>query len=339
MISKKQKQNIILIMIVLLGLFLAYSLRIIFSAILGAIILYTLFRNLYIKLVVEKKWRNIFAFIFIAISTFTIIILPFFTLSWMVIDKLSYFNSNPKYIQDLISHLSSISGIDLNHSSILETVIKNIETWALGSFPTLVNALLSVFLLITIMYFLLYFMFKEYLNFEAAIIHYLPFNKENSLTLGTELSKITFSNVLGQGIIAIAQGTLIGIGFYIFNITDPIFWGVVGVLLSFIPIVGSGLVFIPAALIAISYQNYTAGFGILLWGALIVANIDNVIRLIINRKYANTHPIVSIVGVIIGIPVFGVLGLVIGPLLISYFILLIKIYESEQANAINEIEK
>jgi hypothetical protein len=64
-----------------------------------------------------------------------------------------------------------------------------------------------------------------------------------------------------------------------------------------------------------------------------------VIRLIINRKYANTHPIVSIVGVIIGIPVFGVLGLVIGPLLISYFILLIKIYESEQANASNEIEK
>jgi predicted PurR-regulated permease PerM len=114
---------------------------------------------------------------------------------------------------------------------------------------------------------------------------------------------------------------------------------VVGVLLSFIPIVGSGLVFIPAALIAISYQNYTAGFGILLWGALIVANIDNVIRLIINRKYANTHPIVSIVGVIIGIPVFGVLGLVLGPLLISYFILLIKIYESEQANASNEIEK
>ena len=133
MISKKQKQNIILIMIVLLGIFLAYSLRIIFSAILGAIILYTLFRNTYIKLVVEKKWRNIFAFIFIALSTFTVIILPFFTLSWMVIDKLSYFNSNPKYIQDLISHLSSISGIDLNHSSILETVIKNIETWALGS--------------------------------------------------------------------------------------------------------------------------------------------------------------------------------------------------------------
>jgi len=339
MISKKQKQNIILIMIVLLGLFLAYSLRIICSAILGAIILYTLFRNLYIKLVVEKKWRNIFAFIFIAISTFSIIILPFFTLSWMVIDKLSFFNRNPKYLQELISHLSSMSGIDLNQSSILETVVKNIETWALSSFPTLVNALLSVFLLITIMYFLLYFMFKEYTKMEAAIIYYLPFNKENSLILGTELSKITFSNVLGQGIIAIAQGTLIGIGFYIFNITDPIFWGVVGVLLSFIPIVGSGLVFIPAALIAISYQNYTSGFGILLWGALIVANIDNVIRLIINRKYANTHPIVSIVGVIIGIPIFGVLGLVIGPLLISYFILLIKIYESEQANASNEIEK
>ncbi len=339
MISRKQKQNIILIMIVLLGIFLAYSLRIIFSAVLGAIILYTLFRNLYIKLVTVKNWRNIFAFIFIALTTFAIIILPFFTLSWMVIDKLSYFNTNPQYLQDIINHLSTISGIDLSHSSIFETVIKNLENWALGSFPSLVNALLSVFLLITIMYFLLYFMFKEYIKFEEAILHYLPFNKENSLTLATELRKITFSNVLGQGIIAIAQGSLIGIGFYIFNITDPLFWGVVGVLLSFIPIVGSGLVFIPAALISISYQNYTSGVGILLWGALIVANIDNVIRLIINRKYANTHPIVSIVGVIIGIPVFGILGLVIGPLLISYFLLLIKIYESEQAKDLDEANK
>ncbi|MEN9369941.1 MAG: hypothetical protein RI952_806 [Bacteroidota bacterium] len=339
MISRKQKQNIILIMIVLLGIFLAYSLRIIFSAVLGAIILYTLFRNLYIKLVTVKNWRNIFAFIFIALTTFAIIILPFFTLSWMVIDKLSYFNTNPQYLQDIINHLSTISGIDLSHSSIFETVIKNLENWALGSFPSLVNALLSVFLLITIMYFLLYFMFKEYIKFEEAILHYLPFNKENSLTLATELRKITFSNVLGQGIIAIAQGSLIGIGFYIFNITDPLFWGVVGVLLSFIPIVGSGLVFIPAALISISYQNYTSGVGILLWGALIVANIDNVIRLIINRKYANTHPIVSIVGVIIGIPVFGILGLVIGPLLISYFLLLIKIYESEQAKDLDEAKK
>lgn len=339
MISRKQKQNIILIMIVLLGIFLAYSLRIIFSAVLGAIILYTLFRNLYIKLVTVKNWRNIFAFIFIALTTFAIIILPFFTLSWMVIDKLSYFNTNPQYLQDIINHLSTISGIDLSHSSIFETVIKNMENWALGSFPSLVNALLSVFLLITIMYFLLYFMFKDYLKFEDAILHYLPFNKENSLTLATELRKITFSNVLGQGIIAIAQGSLIGIGFYIFNITDPFFWGVVGVLLSFIPIVGSGLVFIPAALISISYQNYTSGVGILLWGALIVANIDNVIRLIINRKYANTHPIVSIVGVIIGIPVFGILGLVIGPLLISYFLLLIKIYESEQAKDLDEAKK
>ncbi len=339
MISRKQKQNIILIMIVLLGIFLAYSLRIIFSAVLGAIILYTLFRNLYIKLVTVKNWRNIFAFIFITLTTFAIIILPFFTLSWMVIDKLSYFNTNPQYLQDIINHLSTISGIDLSHSSIFETVIKNLENWALGSFPSLVNALLSVFLLITIMYFLLYFMFKEYIKFEEAILHYLPFNKENSLTLATELRKITFSNVLGQGIIAIAQGSLIGIGFYIFNITDPLFWGVVGVLLSFIPIVGSGLVFIPAALISISYQNYTSGVGILLWGALIVANIDNVIRLIINRKYANTHPIVSIVGVIIGIPVFGILGLVIGPLLISYFLLLIKIYESEQAKDLDEAKK
>jgi predicted PurR-regulated permease PerM len=158
---------------------------------------------------------------------------------------------------------------------------------------------------------------------------YLPFKESNSLLLAEEMQKITQSNVIGQGIIALAQGICVGLGFWIFGIADPFFWGVLATLLSFVPIVGSAMVFVPAGIIEISYDNIYSGVGIIIWGAVIVANIDNVLRLIINKKIANIHPLVSIIGVIIGLPVFGILGLVFGPMLISFFLLLIKIYENK----------
>ncbi len=328
--SSKQQKLIILVIILCLGAFLAYSLKDIFSAGLGAIIIYTLLRNNYLKLIQERNWKRPLAALFIIFSSFLVIILPFLVLSWMVVNKISYYASNTSEINHILSHFSNVFGVDFASERVGDLIGK-IETWALGSFPSVVSAILNIFLLISIMYFVLYFMFTEYENFESALLKYLPFKEKNSLLLAEELQKITQTNVIGQGIIAFAQGTCVGLGFLLFGLNDPLFWGVLSALLSFVPLLGSALVFIPAGIIALSYQNYFSGVGILVWGLLIVSNIDNVLRLIINRKIANIHPIISIIGVIIGIPMFGILGLVFGPLLISFFILLISIYENKSA--------
>ncbi|HEY0245346.1 MAG TPA: AI-2E family transporter, partial [Mucilaginibacter sp.] len=71
----------------------------------------------------------------------------------------------------------------------------------------------------------------------------------------------------------------------------------------------------------------------LAYGLLFIGNIDNVLRMIINRRIANTHPIISVIGVFVGLPLFGILGLVFGPLLLSYFLLLIEIYETNRLAA------
>lgn len=326
--NTKQQRIIILILILLLGTFLAYSLKDIISAGLGAIVLYTLLRSYYIKLIEEKKWRKSLAALFIIFSSFIVLIIPFFTLSWMVIDKISYYTQNSNEITSILNHFSTVLGIDVHSVRVVE-IIKKVETWALGSFPSLISALANIFFLISVMYFILYFMFTEHEYFENSLLKYLPFKEKNALLLAEELQKITQTNVIGQGIIAFAQGLCVGLGFLIFGIEDPLFWGVLSSLLSFVPLVGAALVFVPAGIIEISYLNYYSGIGILVWGILIVSNIDNALRLIINKKLANIHPLISIIGVIIGIPMFGILGLVFGPLLISFFILLISIYENK----------
>jgi predicted PurR-regulated permease PerM len=82
---------------------------------------------------------------------------------------------------------------------------------------------------------------------------------------------------------------------------------------------------VPAGLIALAYGDSFAGYGIMIYGFVLVTNIDNVLRYFISRYFADTHPLITILGVIVGIPVFGLLGLVFGPLLISWFLLLTKI--------------
>jgi predicted PurR-regulated permease PerM len=328
----KQQKNIVLILLIILGLFLAYSLKNIFTALLGAAVLYTIFRPWYLHMIARKKWRRSLAAVCIILFSFIIIILPFFTLSWMVINKLSYYTSHPEEIREIISHLTGLMGREFSNPKVIEEALQNIQRWALGAFPSVLGAIGGIFLLISIMYFILYFMLVEYEKFEATTIAYLPFREKNVMIFAEEFKNMTYSNVLGQGIIALVQGTLVTVGFLIFGFKDSLFWGVVSMILSFVPVVGSALVFVPAGIIAISYQNIFGGIGIILWGAIIVANSDNVLRFIINKRIADTHPLITIIGVIIGIPMFGIMGLVFGPLLISYFILLVSLYESKYGN-------
>jgi predicted PurR-regulated permease PerM len=287
-----------------------------------------------------KRWV---AAIIIIVLSLVIIVLPFLALSLMVIAKITEFNEDPIRIKVMMQRIDDFAGSKLNQPDLLDKGMSKLNGLAEELFPSILGGAASVFLGLLVMYFLLYFMFVKYEEFEGGLLKYAPFSEQNALRFGNELKTTTYSNVLGQGFIAIVQGALVSISFFIFGVRDPIFWGVIATFLSFLPVVGAPVIFIPAALIELANGNTTAGWGILLFGIIVITNVDNVIRLIIAKKVADTHPIITVVGVIIGIPVFGIIGLVFGPLLLSYFILTIRIYEtsklaSERLERIKSVE-
>jgi len=204
----------------------------------------------------------------------------------------------------------------------------------LGYLSDLVSVTFNFFLHVVIMYFLLFFMFSDHKSFEAAVYKYSPFWGEHTRRFANELKISTYSNILGQGFIALVQGSLLWIGFWIFGFPNAFFWGVITMGLSMLPVVGAPIVFVPAGLYALAYGNNLGGIGILIYGFVLIINIDNVIRFAINKKMADIHPIVTVLGVIVGIPLFGMLGIVFGPLLFSFFLLLIKIYQENQYSEI-----
>src|SRR5690606_8114321 len=130
--------------------------------------------------------------------------------------------------------------------------------------------------------------------------------------------------------VAIVQGGFLAIGFLIFGAKDPLSWGVICAIWSFIPLLGPPLIFVPAAAILISQVATWQGVGLLIWGFSLVINIDNVLRFIIANRVGDIHPLITVVGVIIGLLLFGIMGLVYGPLLLTYFLIAVRIYKSNK---------
>jgi predicted PurR-regulated permease PerM len=324
----RQRNTIVLVILIVLGACILYSLRTIAGCLLSTVVMYTIFRPVYLYLTGERSWNRMLAAASIILGSFIIIVLPFLILSIMMLNKITDFKHDALRIKVVMMKIDDFFGDKLNQPGMLDNFIKKSGTLLSELFPSILGGAFDILLGIVVMYFLLYFMFTQHEQFEKGMLKYSPFREQNALKFAAELKNITYSNVLGQGFIAFVQGSLVSIGFFIFGISDALFWGVISMFLSFMPVIGAPAVFIPAALIQIVNGHTYSGAGMLLFGLIVIINIDNVIRFIIAKRVADVHPIITVIGVIIGVPLFGILGLVFGPLLLSYFILTIRIYET-----------
>jgi predicted PurR-regulated permease PerM len=329
----KQRNNIILVSIVALGCFILYALSGLFSSILGAVVLFTIFRPVYLHMVEKKRWNRSVVALLIIFTSLIVIVLPFLALSFMVIGKIADINASTLPIQQWIIKIDAFAGSTFKQPHFAENTLQKLGTLATDLFPSILGSAASIILTLLVLYFLLYFMLVQIREFEAGLLRYAPFREQYALKFAAALRNSTYSNVLGQGIIALTQGILLANGFWIFGIPDPVFWGVIGSFLSFLPVVGAPTLCIPASIILFANDHTLKGILLLAYGLLFIGNIDNVLRMIINKRVANTHPIISVIGVFIGLPLFGILGLVFGPLLLSYFLLLVEIYETNRMAA------
>ncbi len=322
----KQSKIIALSLIFVVGVFLLYSLHILFTAILGAVVIYVLFKPMYIYLTEKKKLNRTLSVIIVMLVSVIIIIIPFTSLVWLLTDKIIYYKDHPEAINKIIDSVKSFIGETFDQNTVQDTLNK-VGTWAAGLLTGFVNSSLDLLLTFSMMYFFIFFMFKKHEVFESTLIKYMPYREKNSEHFAAEFKNMTYANIIGQGIIAFAQAAAMAIGFIIFGIPDPLFWSLICFFVSFLPVIGSAAVFVPAGLIEL-----TSGF-------IVVANVDNLLRMWINKWIGNIHPLITITGVVIGIPAFGILGLVFGPLLISIFLLLIRLYEAAFINETSEKER
>jgi predicted PurR-regulated permease PerM len=204
-------------------------------------------------------------------------------------------------------------------------VVSFIGTSALG----LVGTATRLGIQLTITFFGLYYLLLEPSSAWKQVQPFIPFSRANTEILRDRFRDVTISTLIGTGLTATVQGVLVGLAFWAAGIPNALFWGVVTVVLAILPVVGSGLVWGPGALALALEGNYGRAIGIAVWGILVVGNVDNVLRPMVFRRWARIHPFITIIGAFAGIQYFGLLGLIIGPLAISYFFELIQMYRAE----------
>jgi predicted PurR-regulated permease PerM len=322
--TNKINKSFFLSIILLFGVLLVFSMREFFAAFLGSIMFYVLFKPWIEYLVGKKKWKKSRAAALIVIVSFFIIMLPIIAFSSLIFNKVAPLISHPEIIKSYIETIQH----KFNVIILSEKNIAQIQSYATGLVSGILNMGLSLFSSITMMYFFLYFLLVSVGKLEAGIILFLPFEKRRILQFGSELKAQTFSNAIGVPLIAVAQGISAFVAYYIAGVPEAAFWAILTGFASIIPIVGTGIIWVPICVYLFVAGNTWQGFAVLGWSAIIMGSADNVIRFMLAKRMADVHPVITVLGVIMGLNYMGIPGLIFGPLLISYFVILVKIYNS-----------
>ena len=138
---------------------------------------------------------------------------------------------------------------------------------------------------------------------------------------------IVRSNAIGIPLLAVVQGVVAFVGYLVFNAPSPLFWGVLTCFATIIPIFGTALIWLPLAGYMALTGDWGPAIGLLLYGGLVVTHVDNVVRFIMQKKMADTHPLVTIFGVFIGLSLFGFMGVIFGPLMLEMFVFCVNIFK------------
>jgi predicted PurR-regulated permease PerM len=199
----------------------------------------------------------------------------------------------------------------------------------LQELPLILGATFNMVLAIFMMYFVLYFMLTSCNQMEDWVDDVLPLRKDSVLKVQDEVNNMVISNAVGIPLIACMQGVVGLIAYLVLGVSQPFLWFALTCFTSMIPILGSALAYVPLSIVLFVDGETSRAVIILLYGLIIIGTTDNVFRFWLQKKIGDVHPLITVFGVIVGVSLFGFIGLVFGPLLISLFFLLMRIYHSE----------
>jgi predicted PurR-regulated permease PerM len=195
--------------------------------------------------------------------------------------------------------------------------------------PKIINSTANIITNLAIMLFVLYYMFYNGKEIEKFLNRVIPLKQENIDTLAASTKKMVKANALGIPIISIIQGLTATLGYFIFGVKEWGLWGFVTGVFAFFPVVGTMIVWVPLVIFMFATAPTWQAVGLLLYSIIVTGQVDYLARITLLRKMGNVHPVITVIGVIVGLGLFGFIGLIFGPLLVNYIIVLFDIYVNE----------
>lgn len=320
--SKEQYWKWSLIIIVgVMGVIIIYETLPFLSGVLGAFTLYLMVRNQMNYMSETRKLRRSIAATIILVEVILYILIPTFLVLWLLVNRIQSYDLQPSVlintIHDFINKIQAQTGYNLLSTDNISAMTAYISKAA----QMIVGEVSSFVINCLVLLFVLYFMLIGGRQMETYIYDILPFSENNKKKIINETHVIVRSNAIGIPLLAVIQGAIAAVGYIIFGAPDPVLFGFITCFATIIPLLGTALVWFPLALYLFLSGETASGIGLAIYALAVISNVDNVIRFLLQKKLADTHPLITIFGVVIGLTLFGFWGVIFGPLLVSLFLL------------------
>lgn len=323
------------IILTALSIYLVHSLLI---PIMASILLTYIFYPVY-RFIIKYIRSTVISSILTSIIILFIIVIPiFFAANTVINESVDFFHKartlNVEQITGQISEYIGIGedlfgqNIDINFyfRDILNKVTIALAQQTSDFIFSLPEKILGVF----VMVFIMFYLFIDGRDLIMKLEEELPLKRSYKREIFERFGNIIYATIYGVVVTGVAQGAVGALGLWIFGFSSPLLWGIVMMILSILPFVGAYIVWLPAAIFKIFQGELFNGFGLLLYGILVVSTIDNIIKPKIIGRRGKIHPVLVLLGVFGGINVFGLLGVMLGPLILAIFTAFIEIYLTEK---------
>ena len=323
------RQVFFIVIILLLGLLLFLELSFFIPAVLGSLTLYILMRPRMNYLTVVRKWSRAKAAWLLMILSFLIILLPFGILANLLTSKLIYAVEHSNEILDSLKTFSQEMKSRFGFAIADESTINEIGPFIRRIIPQILNITVNTISTIGVLYFVLYFMLIYSQIMEDKLYEYIPLKDSNVDLIAKDIDTTVRASAIGIPLIAVIQGVVGLIGYLLIGVNGPFLWFAITCITAMLPVVGAALAYVPLAIIFFAEGRNLQGLIMLIYGFGVIGLVDNLFRFILNKRLGNIHPLITVFGVIAGIGMFGFIGLIFGPMLLSLFIVLLKVYSNE----------
>ena len=320
---------LLLAVIIGLGWLLFRELYAFFPGFLGAITLYILCKDPYSFLTEKKGWnQSLTAALFLLGFVICAGLPVYLAIRLMTVKLNSMFTDTQEVMQVLRTFSNQVKGWT-GEEILTDENIKQLQKSVTGFIPTLLNSTASMLGNLIMLLFLSFFMFTSRRAMERGLTRWIPLRDDNISILAKETKGIVRANAIGIPLISLIQGLAALLGYLLFGVKGYVLWGFLTGLFAFFPVVGTMAVWIPVTVYLYASGHTGQAIGLGIYSLVVTGNIDTVARITLLKGIGDVHPLVTVLGVIVGLKLFGFWGFIFGPLLVSYFLLLYKIYCTE----------
>jgi predicted PurR-regulated permease PerM len=304
-----------------------------------SVIIVTICYPLYLKIkdYTPKKNKSVAA-LFSTLIVLTVIVIPLVLMSSMVVGEIVSFyqeiSSTPAGVQAQLSNVeSSIQRVIPGFNIDLPSQLESSAYWITGNLSAIFAGTISTLFIFFIALIGSFYFFRDGRELLQLVIKISPLPDSEDRVIFNRLAIAVRAVATGTVFVAIIQGSLVAIGFSIFGIGHAILWGSFASVGALIPGVGTTVVTVPAIIYLFATGQAASAVGLLIWSVLIVGLVDNFIGPYLMSRGNNLHPFIILISVLGGIALMGPIGFVIGPVIVTLFIVLLEIYSQYIVNA------